>query len=196
MERGRVCGLGMRAASGWVLALVAFGAATGAQAMGAGERAYYRGDYVRAAPLLRAEAEAGRAVAQSFLAYEYQYGLGVPKSYEEAARWYLCAAHQGEPTAQFMLGQLYDRGQGVKEDPVEAGKWLDLAAAQAPPDRREYWASMRDIIGGKMTLDELAEARRRAVAFAPSYECAARSREETLILPTHKYRRREADGER
>jgi TPR repeat protein len=180
----------------WVLTALAVNAAAPARATDAGERAYYRGDYVRAAPLLIAEANAGRAISQSFLAYEYQYGLGVPKSYEEAARWYLCAARQGEPTAQFMLGQLYDRGEGVREDPVEAGKWMDLAAAHAPPDRREYWASMRDIIGGKMTLDELAESRRRAVAWFPTYECAARSQEETLILPTHKNRRREADGER
>lgn len=179
-----------------VLAIIALSAASAACATGAGERAYYRGDYAQATPLLRAEANAGHAVAQSFLGYEYQYGLGVPKSFEEAARWYLCAARQGEPTAQFMLGQLYDRGEGVHEDPVEAGKWLDLAAAHAPRDRREYWASMRDIVGAKMTLDELAEARRRAVAFYPTYECAARSEGETLVLPTHKYRRREADGER
>lgn len=179
-----------------LLTVIAMSAASAAYATGAGERAYYRGDYARAAPLLLAEANAGRAVAQSFLGYEYQYGLGVPKSYEEAARWYLCAARQGEPTAQFMLGQLYDRGEGVHEDPVEAGKWLDLAAAHAPRDRREHWASMRDIIGAKMTLDELAEARRRAVAWFPTYECAIRSEVETLVLPTHKYRRREADGER
>ena len=164
--------------------------------MEAGERAYYRGDYTRSAALLRAEAEAGRAVAQSFLGYQFQYGLGVPKSYEEAAHWYLCAAHQGEPTAQFMLGQLYDRGEGVHEDPVEAEKWLDLAAAHAPGDRREHWASMRDIIAGKMTLDEATEARRRAVAWFPTYECEARSGVETLVLPTHKNRYREADGER
>ena len=186
----------MRARWRTLLTTIAIGAASSAHATGAGERAYYRGDYVRATPLLLAEASAGRAVAQSFLGYEFQYGLGVPKSYEEAARWYLCAARQGEPTAQFMLGQLYDRGEGVHEDPVEAEKWLDLAAAHAPRDRREHWELMRDIIGGKMTLDELKEARRRAVDWFPTYDCAARSQVETLILPTHKYRRREADGER
>jgi len=176
--------------------IAALGAALPAQAQSAGERAYYRGDYVRAASLLMSEARAGRATAQSFLGYEYEYGLGVPKSYDEAARWYRCAAEQGEPTAQFRLGQLYDRGQGVHEDPVEAEKWLDLAAAHAPGDRREYWATMRDIIGAKMTLDELREARRLAVAWVPGYGCEARSEIDTLQLPTHKYRRREADGER
>ena len=170
------------------VALAAICAATGALASDAGERAYYRGDYARAAALLRPEAEAGRPLAQTFLGYQYQYGLGVPKSYEEAARWYRCAAERGEPSAQFFLGQLYDRGEGVPEDPVEAQKWVDLAAAHAPPARRDYWASMRDIIAGKMSIDELTEARRRALAWFPSDVCDATSQIETLRLPTHKYR--------
>jgi len=149
---------------------VVVGATTPAHAAGAGERAYYRGDYERAAYLLLAQADSGVAVAQSFLGYQYQYGLGVPKSYEEAARWFHRAAEQGEPAAQFFLGLLYDRGQGVAENPVEAEKWLDLAAARAPKPKREYWATMRDTIAGKMTLDELAEARRRAVAWYPLRE--------------------------
>jgi len=159
-------------------------------------RAYARGQYVLSARLFLREAEQGRAVAQSFLGYQYQYGLGVPQSYELAAIWYLCAAQQGEPNAQFFLGQLYDRGQGVPEIPVEAEKWLDLAAAHAPRGRREYWETMRDTIGGKMTLDELAEGRRLAVAWAPTFTCAAPLETETLHLPTHKYRGSEADGER
>ena len=176
--------------------VAAFSLPTAAFASDPGMRAYGRGEYGSNAGVLLREAERGRAVAQAYLGYHYQYGLGVPKNYVEAARWYFCAAEQGEPNAQFFLGQLYDRGQGVPEDPVEAAKWLDLAAAQAPRDRREYWQTMRDTIDGKMTLDELAEGRRRAVAWAPSYACAIRSEVEVLGLPTHKYRRREADGER
>jgi TPR repeat protein len=149
---------------------VVVGATTPAHAAGAGERAYYLGNYERAAYLLLPQANSGVAVAQSFLGYQYQYGLGVPKSYEEAARWFHRAAEQGEPTAQFFLGLLYDRGQGVAENPVEAEKWLDLAAARAPKPKREYWATMRDTIAGKMTLDELAEARRRAIAWYPLRE--------------------------
>jgi TPR repeat protein len=141
-----------------------------AHASSAGERAYHRGDYARALPLLLAEANAGRPIAQTYLGYEFQYGLGAPKSYDEAARWYHRAAEQGEPSAQFFLGLLFDRGQGVPEDPVEAEKWLDLAAAAAPRAKRDYWATMRDEIGAKMTLDELAEARRRAVGWYPIRE--------------------------
>jgi TPR repeat protein len=155
--------------SGWwfFLLCLAAGEPTAADVAGAGERAYYQGDYSRAASLLIADANDGKAIAQSFLGYQYLYGLGVPKSYEEAARWLRRAATQGEPSAQFFLGLLYDRGQGVAEDPVEAEMWLDLAAAQAPSRKREYWGSMRDAIAGKMTIDEVTEARRRAVAWFP-----------------------------
>jgi hypothetical protein len=186
----------MRAIVGALLLALSLPGVAPALAADAALRAYARGDYDLSARLLLREAEEGRAVAQAYLGYQYQYGLGVPKSYEQAAIWYLCAAEQGEPNAQFYLGQLYDRGQGVEENTVEAAKWLDLAAAHAPRDRREHWEIMRDTIGGKMTLDELAEGRRRAVAWAPSYACAAPSEAEALHLPTHKYRRREADSER
>ena len=152
-----------------VLTLVAL-APPPARAASAGERAYFHGDYARAAYLLIPDANEGDRIAQSFLGYQFQYGLGVPASFEQAARWFHRAAEQGEPTAQFFLGLLYDRGQGVAENPVEAEKWLDLAAARAPKPKHEYWTTMRDIVAGKMTLDELAEARRRAVAFYPIRE--------------------------
>ncbi len=167
-----------------------------ASASDAARRAFASGEYQSSARLFRAEAVRGEAVAETHLAYQYQYGMGVPQSYEEAARWYACAADQGEPIAQFHLGLLYDRGQGVGEDPVEAGKWLDLAAAHPPRGQGEYWRQMRDEIDGKMTLDELAEARRRAVAWRPRFDCATGSEAEVLQLPTHKYSGREANGER
>lgn len=179
--------------SGCLLALIL---PAGANAADAADRAYLSGRYVASARLYLAEAERGRALAQTHLGYQFQYGLGVPQSYEVAAHWYFCAAEQGEPNAQFYLGQLFDRGQGVIEDPVEAGKWLDLAAAHASASRGDYWRTMRDEIDGKMTLDELAEARRRAVVWRPSYACAPVLESETLQLPTHKDRRSEADSER
>ena len=149
---------------------LAFLSATPAAATDAAQRAYARGQYNLSAELFLRQAQRGRPVAQTFLGYQYQNGWGVPKSYEEAAEWFHRAAEQGEPTAQFYLGLLYDRGQGVDENPIEAAKWLDLAAARAPRDRREYWHSMREAVSGKLTLDELTEARRRAVAWTPIRE--------------------------
>jgi hypothetical protein len=186
----------MRAIFSLVVYLVAIVCSARAQAADAGERAFYRGDYTHAAALLLPQAISGHAIAQSVLGYQYQYGLGVPKSYEQAARWYICAAEQGEPAAQFFLGQLYDRGLGVREDPVEAGKWLDLATAHAPQGKRDYWETMRETIAGKMTLDEWREAQRRAVAWFPNDICQMRSEIDLLHLPTKKYRGSEPYGER
>jgi hypothetical protein len=92
-------------------------------------RAFARHDYVRAASLLLVEADRGSPVAQTYLGYLYQYGLGVPRDYVVAASWLHQAAEQGEPTGQFLLGLLFDKGYGVPQDWVEAEIWLNLAAA-------------------------------------------------------------------
>ena len=151
------------------LLLAAMGCAAGAKAdaLTAGERAYARHDYVRAAPLLLFEAERGSPVAQTYLGYMYQNGLGVPRNYPVAASWLHRAAEQGAPTAQFLLGLLFDKGYGVPQDWVQAEVWLNLAASQASGRQRDYWARIRDAVAQKLTLDQLAEARLRAYAWAP-----------------------------
>jgi len=133
----------------------------------AGSRAFARHDYVRAASLLLVEAERGSPVAQTYLGYLYQYGLGVPRDYVVAASWLHQAAQQGEPTGQFLLGLLFDKGYGVPLDWVEAEVWLNLAAAHGGGKQQEYFARVRDSVAQKLTLNQLAEAQRRASAWAP-----------------------------
>ena len=133
----------------------------------AGERAYARHDYVRAAPLLLVAAQAGASTAQTYLGYMYQTGRGVPRDYIAAASWLHLAAEQGEPSAQFLLGLLFDKGYGVPQDWIQAEVWLNLAAAQAPRDQRDYWSRVRDAVAEKLTLDQVAEAQRRALAWVP-----------------------------
>ena len=148
------------------LALVATTANAGG-ALAAGERAYARHAYVRAAPLLQIAAEEGSPTAQTYLGYMYQNGLGVPRNYYAAAGWLQLAAEQGEPTAQFLLGLLFDKGYGVPQDWVEAEVWLNLAASQATGKQRDYWARVRDAVAQKLTLDQLAESQQRAFAWVP-----------------------------
>jgi uncharacterized protein len=138
-----------------------------ADAVSAGKRAFARHDYVRAASLLLLEAERGSPVAQTYLGYMYQYGLGVPRDYVIATSWLHQAAEQGEPTGQFLLGLLFDKGYGVPQDWVEAEVWLDLAAAHAAGTQQDYFARVRDAVAQKLTLDQLAEAQRRASAWTP-----------------------------
>jgi len=138
-----------------------------ADSVGAGKRAFARHDYVRAASLLFVEAERGSPTAQTYLGYMYQYGLGVPQDYVLATSWLHQAAEQGEPTGQFLLGLLFDKGYGVPQDWVEAEVWLNLAAAHAGARQQDYYARVRDAVAQKLTLNQFAEAQRRASAWTP-----------------------------
>jgi TPR repeat protein len=153
----------------FTLALAGLCLVSGAEAdpVSAGKRAFARHEYVRAASLLSAEAERGSPVAQTYLGYMYQYGLGVPRDYVLAASWLHQAAEQGEPTGQFLLGLLFDKGYGVPLDWVEAEVWLNLAAAHAGARHQEYFTRVRDGVAQKLTLNQLAETQRRASAWAP-----------------------------
>ncbi len=151
------------------LGLLALCWASGAKAdaTSAGMRAFARHDYVRAASLLLLEAERGSPVAQTYLGYLYQYGLGVPQNYVLATSWLNQAAQQGEPTGQLLLGLLFDKGYGVPQDWVQAEVWLILAAAHAGARQQDYCTRMRDAVAQKLTLNQLAEAQRRASVWAP-----------------------------
>ena len=48
--------------------------------------------------------------AQNNLGLMYENGLGVPKDYDEAVKWYRLAAAQGDALAQNNLGWMYDNG--------------------------------------------------------------------------------------
>jgi TPR repeat protein len=150
-----------------VLTALGLAASAKADALSAAESAFARRDYARAAPALLQAAERGLPVAQTYIGYMYQNGLGVPRDYVIAAGWLNQAAEQDEPTAQFLLGLLFDKGYGVPQDWVQAEVWLNLAASQASAKERGYWARIRDAVAEKLTLDQLAEARQRAFDWAP-----------------------------
>jgi TPR repeat protein len=149
------------------LVVLCLAASAKADALSAAEHAFARRDYARAAPVLLVAAERGLPVAQTYIGYMYQNGLGVPRDYVAAASWLNQAAEQDEPTAQFLLGLLFDNGYGVPQDWVQAEVWLNLAASQASANERDYWARIRDAVAQKLTLDQLAEARQRAFDWAP-----------------------------
>ncbi|WP_426414099.1 tetratricopeptide repeat protein [Bradyrhizobium ganzhouense] len=132
--------------------------------------AFNRQDYVAASRAFIPLAERGNAPAQTYLAYMFESGRGVPQNYTEAAMWYRRAAEQGDSLAQYSLGLLYDRGQGVPQNIVEASKWLNLSTAAAPRQARDARARIRDAVTSKMTRGEVAEARLRALEWAPSRE--------------------------
>lgn len=141
-----------------------------AQSMRQGVAAFNRQDYQRASRVFIPEAERGNPVAQTYLGFLFENGRGVPQNYTEAAMWYRRAAEQGDSLAQYSLGLLYDRGQGVPRDIVEASKWLNLSVAAATPRTRQARQLIRDAVTSKMSRGEIAQARLRALEWAPVRE--------------------------
>jgi len=141
-----------------------------AQSFRQGVTAFNHQDYSSASRIFIPLAEQGQPSAQSYLGFMFETGRGVPQNYAEAAMWYRRAAEQGDSLAQYSLGLLYDRGQGVPRDIVEASKWLNLSTAGAPRRAREARARIRDAVTTKMTRGEIAQARLRALEWAPNRE--------------------------
>lgn len=69
--------------------------------------------------LLR-KAELGNARSQYAIAVSYERGEGVPRSDQEAAKWYRKAAAQGHSGSRNSLAQMFQQGVGVDRNPDEA----------------------------------------------------------------------------
>jgi len=102
----------------------------GAANLANGLDALDRGDYGVALKEFRTLADGGDAPAQYRLGTMFAMGLGVPRSYTEAAYWLKKAAMQGNARAQNDLGVLYELGRGVAADPKDASRWFRKAAEQ------------------------------------------------------------------
>ena len=82
---------------------------------------------------LKTKAEAGDAEAQLIVGSMLANGEGVPKNFEEAAKWFRKSADQNNAEAQFALSLMHVNGDGVKQDFVEAVNWARKAAEQGHP---------------------------------------------------------------
>ncbi len=78
--------------------------------------------------------------------------------YATALRLVRPLADQGNAAAQYNLGLMYSIGQGVPQDYVQAHKWLNLGALDGDKDA----IKSRDIVAGKMTPAQIAEAQKLA----------------------------------
>ena len=122
-------------------------------------------------------AEQGDIHAQGLVGYAYEKGDGVIKDSVEAARWYRRAAEQGDIGAQITLGGFYENGTGVPKNNVEAYKWYNLASAHSGNGEIQGKlirdaAKFRDfmVLSGEISPEEVAEAQRLSVEFAPRKE--------------------------
>jgi TPR repeat protein len=113
-----------------VFLVVACATVAAADAIGDAESTYNRGDYTKAARLLRPLADQGNARAQFNLGVMYERGQGVPQFDTEAVQWYRLAADEGYAHAQSNLGVMYYAGHAVPQNDREAFKWIRRAAEQ------------------------------------------------------------------
>lgn len=95
-------------------------------------------------------------------------GNGFPRDMAQAAAWYRKAAEQGDAGAEGTLGMLYTLGQGVERSDVEAYYWLDLAAAVKSPNQEQY-AANRQVVGTRITADELADVESRVAKWKAAH---------------------------
>jgi TPR repeat protein len=103
----------------------------------------------------------GHPLAQKSLGFAYANGLGVTQDYTKAAQWHHMAADQGDSDAQHNLGYLYAGGRGVDLDFVQAHMWYNIAAALGSAGA----AGQRDLLAGRMTNRQIAEAEARALSW-------------------------------
>ena len=126
-------------------------------------------EYQLAADWYRKAAEQKSVAAELHLAALYRDGgNGFPRDMAQAAAWYIKAAEQGDVGAQGTLGVLYSMGQGVPRDDVEADFWFDLAASVKGPSQEKY-AANRQMIGERITADELADVQDRVAAWKAAH---------------------------
>jgi localization factor PodJL len=81
--------------------------------------------------------------------------------YATAAQWFGEAAKRGLPDSQFNLAILYENGLGVTRDLKQAFMWASLAAQGGDVDA----IRRRDILRGKLTAEEIAEAKTMIAAW-------------------------------
>ncbi len=114
--------------------------------------------------------------------------------YTTAAQWFEQAAQRGLPDSQFNLAVLYENGLGVKRDPSRAFMWLSIAARNGDTDA----VRRRDILRGKLAVEEIAAADKMIAAWKPApYDRSvndARTAGENLEEQSEKRRQRLALG--
>jgi TPR repeat protein len=88
---------------------------------------------VRSFDTNKQKAEKGDPVAQYWVGFFYQHGLGVSKSFVQSVIWYRKAAAQDNSDAQYCLGCYYYSGEEIAKDLPLAFSLFLKAANQGHP---------------------------------------------------------------
>ena len=101
-------------------------------------------------------AEAGDVDAQYDLARRFESGNALPRSHQEAGKWYLAAAERGHGFAGYKLAFQYFRGRGIAKgkDLVQAHFWFSVSAERGVGDAQQW----RERLEEKMSKRQLAQS--------------------------------------
>jgi hypothetical protein len=105
-------------------------------------------------------AQTGDDNAQFYVGALYSAGVGLPRSDEEAFRWFSRAADQGHSHAMLILGGLYAIGRGAPKDYISAYKYAYIVGSATKVD--EFRNGSRQLMGvlePKMTADQISRAK-------------------------------------
>lgn len=83
---------------------------------------------------LKSLAMKGDVKAQRELGIDYQYGVGIPRDLDEAAKWLKKAAENGDAEAQHELATLYNSVEYDYYDSNKAMEWYQKSASQGYAD--------------------------------------------------------------
>lgn len=95
--------------------------------------AYERGEFKKAFELAQPMAEKGSTLAQNLLGLLYEHGQGVPRSTNEAVKWFEKSARGGNVMAQVNLARVLLQGVPTPAAAQHAQNWLKKAAAKNYP---------------------------------------------------------------
>lgn len=116
-------------------------------------------DQDMASRYLRA-AQSGDDEAQFYLGALYSAGVGVPRSDQEAFRWFGRAANQGHSHAMLILAGLYATGRGVEKNNVEAYKWAYIVNGASRVDElRDGSSQLMGVLEKRMSPDDIYRAK-------------------------------------
>ena len=116
-------------------------------------------DQDMASRYLRA-AQSGDDEAQFYLGALYSAGVGVPRSDQEAFRWFSRAANQGHSHAMLILAGLYATGRGVEKSNVEAYKWAYIVNGASKVDEfRNGSSQLMGVLEKRMNSDDVYKAK-------------------------------------
>lgn len=136
----------------------------------------------RTAERYRRSSEGGRPFAGYNLALAQLHGRGIERDTQAAARQLEQTAKAGYPPAMLRLAEMHLADVGPPRDPIEAAAWYRVAAAIG--SRAGQVAS--SLMDAQFTLEQRADARRRAIALQATLSPARALDWQSKDLALHK----------